>query len=206
MNNTSKYVKRCIRGVRGMKRKIPEVLTLEEQDKLLGIFNKRYYNSRKNKTMVKLFLNSGLRLSEMLDLKWRDINLLTGQLKVVEGKGGKDRILWVNDNMLEDLRMWREDQSNNAAQTEYVFSTSHGGRLDKDNVRTMLYKYSQKALNRKISPHLLRHTFATDLLRETKNIRLVQKALGHEDLSTTMIYTHIVDDELEQSLKLFRQK
>ena len=189
-----------------MKRKIPEVLTLEEQDKLLGIFNKRYYNSRKNKTMVKLFLNSGLRLSEMLDLKWRDINLLTGQLKVVEGKGGKDRILWVNDNMLEDLRVWREDQSNNAAQTEYVFSTSYGGRLDKDNVRTMLYKYSQKALNRKISPHLLRHTFATDLLRETKNIRLVQKALGHEDLSTTMIYTHIVDDELEQSLKLFRQK
>lgn len=189
-----------------MKRKIPEILTLEEQDKLLGIFNKRYYNSRKNKTMVKLFLNSGLRLSEMLDLKWMDINLLTGQLKVIEGKGAKDRILWVNDDVLEDLRNWREDQFNNAVATEYVFSTKGGGRLDKDNVRNMLYKYSQKALGKRISPHILRHTFATDLLRETKNIRLVQKVLGHEDLSTTMIYTHIIDDELENALKNFRKK
>lgn len=68
------------------KRKIPEILNIDEQEQLLKIFNKRYYNSRRNHTMIKLFLNSGLRISEMVDLKWKCINLMTGQLKVVQGK------------------------------------------------------------------------------------------------------------------------
>lgn len=187
-----------------MVRKIPDVLTIEEQQQLLKIFNKRYFNSRKNRTMIRLFLDSGLRLSEMLDLKWKDISLKSGQLKVVQGKGYKDRMLWINNSMLEELREWRQDQADNAAETEYVFSNKSGGRLDKDNVRNMLYKYSTKALGKRISPHVLRHTYATDLYRETKDIRLVQKALGHSDLSTTMIYTHIIDDEMKKKLKLFR--
>lgn len=70
----------------------------------------------------------------------------------------------------------------------------------------MVVNYAEKAgITKKISPHTLRHSFGTDLLRDTKNIRLVQKALGHSDLSTTMIYTHIVDDELEDALKNFRR-
>ena len=69
----------------------------------------------------------------------------------------------------------------------------------------MVKRYAKKAgINKDISPHTLRHTFATDLLRETKNIRLVQKALGHSDISTTMVYTHIVDEELEGALKNLR--
>ncbi len=154
--------------------------------------------------MVNLFLNTGLRLAEMLDLTWKDINLMTGQLKVVAGKGDKDRILWINDDMLQELCNWRKDQSETIGKSEYVFSTRECKRLKDSDIRQMLYKYSQKALNKRISPHILRHTYATDLLRETKNIRLVQKALGHADLSTTMIYTHIVDDELENALKSFR--
>ena len=79
-------------------------------------------------------------------------------------------------------------------------------KMDTSNTRKMIKKYAKKAgINKKISPHTLRHTFATDLYRESKNIRLVQKALGHSDLSTTMIYTHIMDDELEQALKTFRK-
>lgn len=140
----------------------------------------------------------------MLDLKWENVNLMTGQLKVVDGKGGNDRILWVNEVMLQELCNWREDQSENIGKSEYVFSTREGRRLKDRDVRGMLYKYSEKALNKRISPHTLRHTYATDLYRQTKDIRLVQKALGHADLSTTMIYTHIVDDELENALKSFR--
>ena len=187
-----------------MARKIPEVLDIDEQEMLLQVFNKRYFNSRRNKCMVQLFLNTGLRLSEMLDLKWENVNLMTGQLKVVDGKGGNDRILWVNEVMLQELCNWREDQSENIGKSEYVFSTREGRRLKYRDVRGMLYKYSEKALNKRISPHTLRHTYATDLYRQTKDIRLVQKALGHADLSTTMIYTHIVDDELENALKSFR--
>lgn len=82
------------------KRKIPEVLTEKEQDQLIAVFNVRYFNSFRNRTMIKLFLASGLRLSEMINLRWRDINLMTGQLKVVEGKGDKDRILWISDSIV----------------------------------------------------------------------------------------------------------
>ena len=188
-----------------MARKIPEILNIDEQKMLLKVFNKRYFNSRRNRCMINLFLNTGLRLSEMLDLKWKDINLMTGQLKIIDGKGGNDRIIWINDDMLQEACNWREDQFENLGKVDYVFSTREGKRLKDRDIREMLYKYSEKALNKRISPHTLRHTYATDLYRATKDIRLVQKALGHADLSTTMIYTHIVDDELESALKSFRK-
>ncbi|EOU1149007.1 tyrosine-type recombinase/integrase (plasmid) [Clostridium perfringens] len=189
-----------------MGRKIPEVLTIEEQKQLLNIFNIRYFNSRRNKVMIELFLCTGLRLSEMLDLKWKDINLMSGQLKVVQGKGKKDRILWVNEDMLNILRNWKIEQSNKYGVVNLVFCSRTKSRLDDKGIRKMIETYSIKAgINKHITPHTLRHTYATDLLRETKNIRLVQKALGHADLSTTMIYTHIVDDEYEDALKNFRR-
>ena len=80
-----------------------------------------------------------------------------------------------------------------------------GNKMNPRYIQDMVKRYSQKSgINKDISPHTLRHTFATDLLRETKNIRLVQKALGHSDISTTMVYTHIVDEELEGALKNLR--
>ena len=187
------------------KRKIPEFLTVEEQEQLINVFNVRYFNSFRNRTMIKLFLASGLRLSEMINLRWKDINLMTGQLKVVEGKGTKDRILWISDSIVEDLRIWKERQSKKLDICELVFTTSSKLKLDDRNIRRMISLYSAKAgINKNVSPHTFRHTYASDLLRETKNIRLVQKALGHEDLSSTMIYTHIVDDEFEKALKKLR--
>ena len=189
------------------KRKIPEFLTVEEQEQLINVFNVRYFNSFRNRTMIKLFLASGLRLSEMINLRWRDINLMTGQLKVVEGKGAKDRILWISDSIVKELRLWKERQSKKLDICELVFTTSNKLKLDDRNIRRMVSLYSAKAgINKNVSPHTFRHTYASDLLRETKNIRLVQKALGHEDLSTTMIYTHIVDDEFEKALKKLRDR
>ena len=80
-----------------------------------------------------------------------------------------------------------------------------GNKMNPRYIQDMVKRYAKKAgINKDISPHTLRHTFATDLLRETKNIRLVQKALGHSDISTTMVYTHIVDEELEGALKNLR--
>lgn len=188
------------------KRKIPEVLTEKEQDQLIAVFNVRYFNSFRNRTMIKLFLASGLRLSEMINLRWRDINLMTGQLKVVEGKGAKDRILWISDSIVEELRIWKVNQSEKIGICNFVFTTKSKNKLDARNIRRMVAEYSIKAgIVKKVSPHTFRHTFASDLLRATKNIRLVQKALGHEDLSTTMIYTHIVDEEFEDALKNLRR-
>ena len=206
-----------------MIKRIPEVLTGEEQNKIIAIFNIRYLSSHRNKTMIKLMLNTGLRLSETINLKWRDINLQTGKLKVVNGKGGKDRILWFNNGTLEQLRKWREHQSGDIREVEYVFTTRNGNKLKARDVRSMVYRYAKKAgiqeemekhykdregnklletyKEKKVTPHTFRHTFATELLRETGNLRLVQKALGHSSISTTQIYTHIVDTELEKAMK-----
>jgi integrase/recombinase XerD len=187
-------------------KKIPEFLTKEEQEQLINIFNVRYFNSHRNKIMIQLFLATGLRLSEMINLKWQDINLLTGQLKVVDGKGSKDRILWLGENTLHLLQDWKQRQGEQLGKVVHVFTNRTGKQLVDRDVREMVVNYAGKAgITKTISPHTLRHTFATDLLRDTKNIRLVQKALGHSDLSTTMIYTHIVDEEYEDALKSFRR-
>lgn len=190
-----------------MGRKIPDILTLEEQEKLLKQFNLRYITPHRNKTMIKLLLNTGLRLSEMTNLKWKDINLMTGQLKVVQGKGAKDRILYIGEDMIEDLQEWKERQFEEWGATEYVFTTRNLKQLDGKAVRKMIKTYTTKAgITKHVTTHTLRHTFASDLLRETKNIRIVQKALGHADIGTTQIYTHIVDDELEAAMKGFRNR
>lgn len=188
-----------------VKRKIPNILTLEEQNKLLNQFNCRYLCPQRNKTMIRLFLDSGLRLSEMLNLTWQNISLQTGKLKIIQGKGAKDRIIWINDVTLDLLKSWKERQFEEIKKVDLVFTTSKGNKLNPRNVRQMVNTYRQKAgITKKISPHTFRHTFASDLLRATNNIRIVQKALGHSNLSTTMIYTHIVDKELKKALRELR--
>ena len=188
-----------------MAKKIPDVLTLDEQEKLLNQFNLRYITSQRNKTMIQLLLNTGLRLSEMTNLKWNDIDLMTGQAKVVEGKGLKDRILWLDEETLTMLGKWKQRQFKEWGRSDLVFTTRTLHSLDGKAVRSMIKTYSDKAgIKKHITTHSLRHTFASDLLRDTKNIRIVQKALGHADISSTQIYTHIVDEELEEALKGFR--
>lgn len=152
-------------------------------------------------------MNAGLRLSEITNLKWENINLIIGRIKVVNGKGAKDRFLWINEKTLELLRHCKERQIEEIGRCDYIFTTLKGSPVLNRYIQDMINRYSKKAgIDKNISPHTLRHTFATDLYRETKNIRIVQKALGHSDLSTTMVYTHIVDDEMEEALKSFREE
>jgi len=193
-------------------KKLPVVLNKDEQDQLLKQPNSRYPTGQRNYTILKLMLDTGLRLSELTNLKWRDLELMSGKLMVGEGKGAIDRTLWVSEEVLDLLTDWKERQVEELKERkivekpEYVFTTLKGKKLKNRYVREMVYRTTDKAdINKKVSPHTLRHTFATDLYRKTNNIRMVQKALGHSDLSTTMIYTHIVDDELEEAMKGLRK-
>ncbi|MDO7976747.1 tyrosine-type recombinase/integrase [Oceanotoga teriensis] len=196
-----------------MNRKIPIILNEEEQTRLINVFNERYPSSFRNKVMVRFMLDTGLRLSEAINLKWKHVDLMSGILNVFEGKGKKDRNLYVRDESIELLQKWKKRQADVLKnkeiniKPEYVFTTLKGNKISSRYVREMIYKYTDKAgihKERKISPHTLRHTFATDLYKKTKDIRKVQKALGHSDLSTTMIYTHIADSDLEDAMKSFR--
>lgn len=184
-----------------MSRKIPDILTLDEQKQLLDQFNLRYITSHRNRMVIKLLLHTGLRLSEMINLKWKSVNLMTGQIKVVEGKGLKDRILYINEITIEELQVWKERAFDIWGKSDYLFTSRKLTQLHPRAVREMIVTYTAKAgIDKNITPHNLRHSFASDLLRNSKNIRIVQKSLGHANISTTQIYTHIIDDELESAM------
>lgn len=187
-------------------KKIPVVLTEKEQEDLLKQPNKRYPTGERNHLIMQLMLNTGLRLSELTNLKWKDLNLLSGRLWVRNGKNSKDRCSFISEEDLKLFQDWKERQTLEIGEgCNYVFTTLKGTKLSNRYIQGMVERYNRKAnIDKRISPHTLRHTFATDLYKETKNIRLVQKALGHSDLSTTMIYTHIVDEDLEDALRNFR--
>ena len=182
--------------------RLPEVLNAQEQETLLSAPNKKAPTGLRNYCMLLVFLNTGLRVSEALNLKVDDIDWKTGKLFVRAGKGNRDRILWLKDDDLVLLASWLKIRP---AASEYLFSTLKGGRMNDRYVRDFVKRYGlKKKIIKDVHPHTLRHSFATDLLRNTNNIRLVQKALGHVSISTTMIYTHIVDEQLELALKGFR--
>ncbi len=187
--------------------RIPEILTPEEQEALLRQPNKRYPTGERNYLLMRLMLDTGLRLSEAVNLRWRDVDLNTGRVMIRQGKGHKDRTLWIGEDDLVLLRKWRQRQAQDVkGRPVHVFTTLKGTRLIPRYVQQMVKRYAAKAgITKDVHPHTLRHTFATDLYRETKDIRLTQKALGHANLSTTQIYTHIVDEDLEEALKSFRQ-
>ena len=155
----------------------------------------------RDRCLLQLMLHAGLRAAEVLALTVYEVDWFSGQLTVRQGKGKKDRILWLNETLLEELRRWRARRP--ASLTGLLFPTRKGTPVYSAALRAMVKRRGQKAgLGHKdVHPHMLRHTFATELYRQTKDIRLVQKALGHADLSTTMIYTHLVDDDLEAALK-----
>ena len=181
-----------------MPRRLPEILTRDEARALLATPNRHYPTGQRDLCMIKLMLNAGLRSSEVLGLTWRDVDLHTGRLTVRRGKGDKDRQVWVSEPTLELMRAWRV----RAPQSPYCFPTLKGTLIYGQALRQMMKRRGAKAgIAKDVHPHMLRHTYATELYRETKDIRLVQKALGHASLTTTMIYTHIVDDDMETAMR-----
>lgn len=181
-------------------KKLPKVLTIEEQRALVAQPNPRYVSGLRNRCLLRVALEAGLRASELTHLRPEHLDMLTCRLVVREGKGAKDRVLWISDDLRDLIGRWLERRPGSL----WLFPTRDGAQLDTRYLRTMVKHYALKAAiseAERVTPHVLRHTFATDLLRETKNIRLVQKALGHSDVSTTMVYTHVFDEELEEALR-----
>ena len=137
-------------------------------------------------------------------IKTRDIDWSSGKLMVRQGKGKKDRSSWIGEEDLALLQRWVIKKAR-LPESAWLFTTRDGKLIDTRYLRFMVKRLAKKAgISKDVHPHTLRHTFATDLYRQTKNLRLTQKALGHSQISSTMIYTHIVDDEMEEALKTFR--
>ncbi len=187
-----------------MARKLPKVLSEEERIAFLSSLNKRYASPHRNLCMLRLMLEAGLRAGEVVALRPEHLDMTTCRLLVREGKGSKDRALWIRNDLRDLVGEWLERRRT----SPWLFPTRNGSQVQTRYLRTLVKRLARKAQipeAEKVSPHTLRHTFATDLYRETKNLRLVQKALGHASVATTQIYTHIVDEELEEALRCFRR-
>jgi site-specific recombinase XerD len=177
-------------------RKIPTVLSAIEQGTLMSEL--RYNGPHRNYLMATLMLNYGLRVSEVRDLQENQVDWDSGYM-VITGKGQKDRGLWLSEVDLQQLNNARPSGRG------HLFLSAQGVPLSIRYIRYMLLAAGEKAgIKKRVHPHMLRHSFGTDLLRKTKNLVLVQKALGHANIATTTIYTHIVDEELEEALKNLR--
>lgn len=186
-------------------RRLPKVLSADEQRAFLAKFDRRYPSALRNLVAVRLMLECGLRCGEVVAVRPEHVDLNTCRLLVREGKGGKDRVVWFSDDLRDLIVRWLERQR----ASEWLLCTRHHTQVNTRYLRELVKRKATAAgLSEadRVTPHTLRHTFATDLLRETKNIRLTQKALGHASLATTMIYTHVADEELEKALRRERPR
>jgi len=188
--------------MRGKRNKLPVVLEIDEARKLLDIPNKRYPTGVRNKAMLSVMLNMGLRVSEVADLKVSDVNIDKKKLRVVNGKGGKDRDLIIPGYTLELLEKWIAIRPGG----KYFFINLKGAKVAVRYVQDMVKRYRQRSnIDKNITPHTLRHTFATEFYRQTKDIETLRKILGHSDISTTQIYVTLANIDVENAMNGFRE-
>ncbi|MBU2712584.1 tyrosine recombinase XerC [Zooshikella harenae] len=172
-------------------RKLPKTLTVDQLEHLLTAPEDDPLQYRDH-AILELFYSSGLRLTELVSLDMGDINL-TSCLVKVQGKGNKERLLPVGSKAIESLMRWLSIRPVVAKQTcPALFVSLRGTRISARQVQYRLTKLAQeKSLNTNLHPHMLRHSFATHMLEGSKDLRAVQELLGHKDISTTQMYTHI---------------
>jgi len=146
-------------------------------------------------------LHFGLRLSEVINLKPGNINLTKGKLRIKSGKGAKDRDLAIPDYLVTLLEVWRGKRP----KSPYFFSTLEGKKLLPRYIQQMVKRYAQKAgIEKPISPHVLRHTYATQFYRQTRDIETLRQILGHVDIGTTTIYITLANTDVENGMKSFK--
>jgi site-specific recombinase XerD len=167
---------------------------------MLARFNVRYQTPHRNRVMVRFMIDAGLRVGELVALRPEHLNMMTCQLVVRDGKGARDRVLWISADLRDEVGEWLERRPTSS----WLFPTRDGDPVSTRYVRSMVKRMALKAglpEADRITPHTLRHTFATQILRQTRNIRTVQEALGHSSVSTTQIYTHLVNGEVEDAMR-----
>lgn len=181
-----------------LEQKMPEFLTLEEVTNLLNINVENEFNAR-DKAILELLYSSGIRISELTSMELSNIDLDECLIRIM-GKGSKERIVPLGDYAIEVLKDYIENYRYklNKKNSSYVFLNNRGGQLSRQFIfKTIKNEAIKKGIKKNISPHTLRHTFATHLLKNGADLRIIQELLGHENLSTTQIYTHLTNDKLK---------
>jgi integrase/recombinase XerD len=176
-------------------KRLPNVLTDEEVECLLDSFDESKPGEIRDRAMTEVMYASGLRVSELLNLTLGDINAQEGFVKVRSGKGQKDRLVPIGEFALDALNTYYKEVRSkipHAKDSKYVFLNMRGGKLSRQYFWKQIKMYASRCgIKTPITPHSLRHSFATHLLENGANLREVQQMLGHSKIETTQIYTHV---------------
>ena len=187
------------------KKTLPKTLSIEEIDKLLDI-NLTDSFSFRNKAMLELMYSSGLRVSELTNVKIHDIDVSNCIIRIM-GKGSKERIVPLGDYAIRYIELYLKEHREKLIKNElndYLFLNNHGKKMTRQGFFKILKVIAkEKNIKTEFSPHTLRHSFATHLLNGGADLRSIQEMLGHSDISTTQIYTHVSKEKLKENYNNF---
>ena len=182
---------------------LPEVLSAEEVDMLENAIDLSKWEGQRNRTIIEVLFSCGLRVSELVNLKLSDLFLKEQYVRVV-GKGSKERLVPISPRAIKELDYWFMDRSNmkiKPGEEDYVFLNRRGAHLTRVMILIMIKETALAAgIQKTISPHTLRHSFATALLEGGADLRAIQAMLGHETIGTTEIYIHIDMSTLREQI------
>lgn len=184
---------------------LPEYLTTEEVDRLEDSIDLSTNEGQRNRAIIEVLFSCGLRVSELTNLKLSDLNLNERFLRVL-GKGNKERLVPMSEKAINELNLWFEERGKmkiKPGEEDYVFLNRRGHHLTRTMILIMVKRQAVEAgITKTISPHTLRHSFATAMLHGGADLRVIQVLLGHADIGTTEIYTHLDDESLRQEVLL----
>jgi len=185
-------------------RHLPDILTTAEIDRIIGTIDRSTPKGRRDSAMLEVLYSCGLRVSELTSLRMSDLFFGEGYIRVI-GKGDKQRLVPVSTTARDRIQCWLDDRRTMDAtgrDNEIVFLNNRGGQLTRVMVFTIIKEAVRRAgIDKRISPHTFRHSFATHLLEGGASIRQVQEMLGHESILTTEIYTHLDNDHLRRTVE-----
>ena len=187
------------------KKSLPKTLSIEEIDKLLN-FKLTDAFSFRNKAMLELMYSSGLRVSELINVKIHDIDTSNCIIRIM-GKGKKERIVPLGDYAIKYIELYIKEYREKLIKrelNEYLFINNHGKKMTRQGFFKILKQLAKEQnIKTEFSPHTLRHSFATHLLNGGADLRSIQEMLGHESISTTQIYTHVSKEQLKENYNNF---
>ena len=182
---------------------LPEVLTTEEVDRLEASIDLSKWEGHRNRAIIEVLFSCGLRVSELVNLKLSDLYIDEEYVRVM-GKGSKERLVPISRKAIDELKNWFYDRNLmkiKSGEEDFVFLNRRGAHLTRTMILIMIKSQAKDAgIQKTISPHTLRHSFATALLEGGADLRFIQALLGHEDIGTTEIYTHIDTSTLRQEI------
>ena len=181
-----------------IEKKLPKYLNFEEIEKFLSAFDNKDIIGLRNSTILEMLYSTGLRVSEISNIKIKDISFYDKSIKVL-GKGNREKIVYFGTKCLNLLNEYidKSYKKLNVNNLDYLFISKTGKKINDREIRKIVDEAALKAdIKIKISPHVLRHTYATHMLMDGCNLRSVQELLSHKNLSTTQVYTHLTDEKI----------